>query len=706
MALSYETYKLKALFELNNQEKLLLPNFQREFIWKPDSSQLKLLSSVLVGLPIGSLLILEGNYNDFAARDLCMVDSFPSKKGKGESYFLLDGQQRISTLKSIFFDFYNLKDWQKNWTKIYSYLRNRWFLRVKPDDGEADIWAWQHLNFNKINLKKLEPSEIEDFIIFYKIFKTKDTDKNYHPEYYQYQLTKEDEDTLRERIARQFAEKWIVPLWELNSSKGEKALHVITLKYIARNRRNELRSLVGSGKIKIDKILGIVEPKISEIKEKSVINDAWSDLATKWQNRVRESIEAMLDYELTAIQLDKTELHRATAIFESINIGGTPLDLFDLIVAKYARSGSSKSLREIILEHLQKEMALPKDLYPISEEKEFKWNGEYINAIENTSISKIIKDQFLIFLSIFSYERELKKGIEGIQVDHIKKSKIIGLTLNQIKNNVQTTKEAIKRALAFLQVRCGIINIGDLNYKLMILPIGYIVKEDSNWKDKKALDKLEYWFWSSLFSGSYREKQNERVIEDIKKIKKWIEGSSKNPFKSRYDKIFDHPGYSDLELLLMKNEDQEIPAAISNGIIQYVLSCIPNDFTKEKKKLKPWEIGKNKYKIEIHHIIPLGSITQIGQTAKELRKNKDHILNSPLNKTPISYEANQNIKSLSPEKYLKHLEEITLYGHFIPTPIETKFENFDRKEKQEQLLKERFEEIKKEIKKELDRFGV
>ncbi|MBO3273601.1 hypothetical protein, partial [Hymenobacter defluvii] len=79
-----------------------------------------------------------------------------------------------------------------------------------------------------------------------------------------------------------------------------------------------------------------------------------------------------------------------------------------------------------------------------------------------------------------------------------------------------------KKAFAFLHIRCGIEKVSSLSYELMLLPIAYAVANDNFWLSSSHIDKIEYWYWSSLFSGSYREKQNGRCIEDVQQLYQWL----------------------------------------------------------------------------------------------------------------------------------------------------------------------------------------
>ena len=39
-------------------KKILLPDFQRDFVWKDEEKQKKIVASVLTKMPIGSILLL------------------------------------------------------------------------------------------------------------------------------------------------------------------------------------------------------------------------------------------------------------------------------------------------------------------------------------------------------------------------------------------------------------------------------------------------------------------------------------------------------------------------------------------------------------------------------------------------------------------------------------------------------------------------
>jgi uncharacterized protein with ParB-like and HNH nuclease domain len=73
---------LKHLMEQARDVRLVLPDFQRDFVWKP-IDVIKLLSSLLNGYPIGGLLVME-NPGVYGQRALDGVIPPKGQKNKGD----------------------------------------------------------------------------------------------------------------------------------------------------------------------------------------------------------------------------------------------------------------------------------------------------------------------------------------------------------------------------------------------------------------------------------------------------------------------------------------------------------------------------------------------------------------------------------------------------------------------------------------------
>ena len=101
------TLELQSILNDVNAQKMVLPDFQRKFIWDIDDMY-GLYASVLCKMPIGSILTLESNDKAFSCKKIgakprsCLI-TLPDGKSVE---FLLDGQQRLTSLFAGFTTYY------------------------------------------------------------------------------------------------------------------------------------------------------------------------------------------------------------------------------------------------------------------------------------------------------------------------------------------------------------------------------------------------------------------------------------------------------------------------------------------------------------------------------------------------------------------------------------------------------------------------
>ena len=88
--------RLQVVIETIRSGNLLLPDFQRPFVWK-DDQRLRLFDSIVKGLPIGSLMIWRTAQKVAIKSEIDGIALPPPAKEAMRSY-LLDGQQRMFTL--------------------------------------------------------------------------------------------------------------------------------------------------------------------------------------------------------------------------------------------------------------------------------------------------------------------------------------------------------------------------------------------------------------------------------------------------------------------------------------------------------------------------------------------------------------------------------------------------------------------------------
>ena len=691
--------ELKELFQEEEEGKIILPNFQRDFVWDKEQ-QKELLATFLVELPISSILLLKGNPNDFNYRKLCFTEE--GKGAKEDCFYLLDGQQRMSTLKFIFYNFFD-ENWEENFNKLYDRIRNMWFIKVKRADEESeDIFGYENLEFKDENLRKFTPQEVINNIEVFKVNKTKKSEW-YHPsniigDGYTFSSPKKE-------FINNCVERGLIPLNGLINSKKiqEKILNKIAIDRVDEIIREiENEKDLEKKKEKINKYFSeeFKECLMENIDDFETCNNEKFKITYNWQTKMINFLESLLKQQISLIEIQKNEISRGIAIFETINKGGTPLDNFDLIVAKAAKEPNEKVLAQRVRENLQKEISIPKFLQV---ENEKKWNAEKMNLIKNTDeVSKKIKNQYLNLLSIFYHVGD---KFEKLKLDIIKREKIFEVEASGINRLTEKVIKSLLRALAFCNLRLGMLELGDISYDLILLPIAYLLDKDEIWNDEKSLNKIEYWYWVSIFTGRYREKQNIRTIEDLKMLADWIIKNNSDNEKviellsdEKINKVLTTDEYSDFETL----KNLKAPSAINKAILAYILSTNPFDLLSNKKRrLYDEMIVKTNLKLEDHHLIPLGADKKIdGNSTKLIRNDKKHILNSVLNLTKISKEANGKISNMKLDEYITQVDEVCRISHFIPKNLDKKpDENIETY--YERLIEDRYSNIRDALIKEL-----
>lgn len=141
------TMNLQEIIGDIQKNKILLPDFQRKFVWTEDERQKKVIASVLTKMPIGSILLLESNPSDYSSKIIgCKIINHESTDKNVE--FLLDGQQRITVLTNVFSNVIH-NNCSKVSDLVSPTLKRRFFLRIpkwKKCREELDLFGVRNLN--------------------------------------------------------------------------------------------------------------------------------------------------------------------------------------------------------------------------------------------------------------------------------------------------------------------------------------------------------------------------------------------------------------------------------------------------------------------------------------------------------------------------------------------------------------------------------
>jgi len=701
------------LVEIINQvekNEILLPDFQRDFVWRDEEQQKKLVASVLCKMPVGSILLLESDPNDYAANVIgCAKKVVDTSQIKGEVSFLLDGQQRITVLTNVFSNVIH-DNCPKVSELVSPALKRRFFLKIpnwsgRPDQSE-DWFGIRTLEFPLGNPTADLPNFLTSQILSYihvETFNASDN-KPYNPAV---KLS-----TLLDQFCISYPDGYLLPLFLMAKPLGNnKNLVILRLEEIisgvARAIGDEIVNYYVSCTNDMERynftkyIFGDEADEIyTQLDKQQAFKDGVVQRQKIWGSQMKDYLYACIhNLSLHQIIVKAYQRARAIDIYENLNRGGVCLNTFDLIMARVAKVNKENfnhRIRRLMGEKKDyPDKVLPEKIRVVlaNDIQNHKYNAtgntKCLNESKNELNSKYV-DIFLDVLGIYSYVPNLEPDL--IKLDYIKKASILDLDPEKIDKNCDNVIKAIDRAMFFLQTRCGIRTLQEVNYSLMVVLIAIVFIEDKNFYDKDVHDLLEGWYWSILFSGEYDKDQNVNFINNLKNMLKTVKKQMKADWiTSIMENVFKMTNFSDKQLLLMdKAVEERYPKRIMAAFVcQYMLANTYTDMLDSNKMISVF--CKEAADLQMHHIIPLGTAKKIGEVTADLRKNPKHICNSPMNFVLISKEANKEISDEALDTYVTKITSEAKAALFITAYTTAAAANTD--EKIHSILENRFEMI-------------
>lgn len=683
------TMNLQEIIGDIEKNRILLPDFQRKFVWTEEERQKKIVASILAKMPIGSILLLESDPSDYSSKIIgCKTINNDNSSKNVE--FLLDGQQRITVLTNVFSNVIH-NNCSKVRDLVSPTLKRRFFLRIpkwKRSREESDLFGVRTLNFTYKNPDTMDPDflsgDVMPFITSITFNAGDSSPFNPH----------NDLSTELDEFCFNHEEGYLLPLFlmtpssETNPSQVKLRLNTIR-KNISEKIKDEIEDHFETLHNETERNVFISEIFTDDTraceavkKDNDLLSEKLSERAEVWEEELKEYLDSCIkNVSLNKIVVSSEKRARAIDIYENLNIGGVCLNIFDLIMAKVAKVDNAPYYERLI-KCINDKKEYPKSVIPpdvlscMTYEKIEENNGikkritgdmiedRYYNASarakcyneEKNEISQKYIDAFLNTLSLYSYNPNYKST--DYKVDLIKRNKILDISPEAIHTNTEKICIALDRALMFFQTRCGIRNITELNYSLMLSMVATVFTNDKWYNDLKVHQKLEAWYWCSVFSGSYDRDQNTVFIQDLQAVTDMLTSTGSTDWINRnVDYILNAQNFSDEKLILMeKVQEERYPKRILRMFVcQYLLAKTYSDMFDEEKTISVF--SKYASTLEAHHIIPLGSVKKINESTVKLRNDDKNLCNSPMNFVYITKESNDQISDDSLEYYITRITD-------------------------------------------------
>ena len=710
---------LKEIVQKISKDEILLPDFQRGFTWTEEERQKGIIASVLAKLPIGSILLLESKPDEYAAHAIGRREKkiIPGKNSE-KVRFLLDGQQRLTVLSNVFSNVI----YEEYLSFPYAEsLKRRFFLKIPYWQDVYENQTTDYFGLSKLDFELHGEPPVPDFLsheiqecIVCKSFKRNDG-ASYNPEAIQ-KGKDGSENKLMDDCTSSSGNGYLIPFY----------LFIHTRK-TSSNQKNLLGKIQNAIKTKIVNEMNHYYNEASEEERKDIWNnilgqddslpesleksDELENAVSAWMMSVFEYIRSCIEnMELNQVDVKAENRVRAIDIYEQLNMGGVSLSTFDLVVAK-ASIELKDNLYEELIACITQDREYSEELFPENLKKDavkfFRENNASVRMdciVSKNEIEKVYIETFLNVLSLYSNNIEMESS--AVSLSHTKRDAILKLSAKQIAENYQKVCTALDRACFFLKLRCGVRKITELNYKLIFTVLGFVFMNDAYFASQEIHNCLEAWYWCVLFSGEYDKDQNKNMERHIKELLKTFCSKEESRFHwliaLKDQRVFAEQNFSEESFLLLENcrDTNQVPKKVMRLFIcQYLLSqTYPGLFHDETIHNFTEQIKK----FEQHHIIPLGSVTNLKESASELRKNDMHILNSPLNFIYISKQDNIDISDKTIRQYQKEIR-VEAYAKLslqcfknLPEPQDMTGEEI------KQCLKDRFNKIKGDVKDEIN----
>ncbi|TAL85717.1 MAG: DUF262 domain-containing protein [Candidimonas sp.] len=337
-------------------------------------------------------------------------------------------------------------------------------------------------------------------------------------------------------------------------------------------------------------------------------------------------LEPFRKYQLPVIQLHKSTSKEAVClVFEKVNTGGVPLNVFELVTATYAADG-----------------------YNLRDD----WFGSSIRKVDSrrkrltaeSVLSTLESTDFLQAIAMLhtleKRKADMAEGKTGKQVTPVsaKRATILDMPLSAYKKWADATEAGFKRTAKFLRRECVRVS-RDLPYRTQIAPLAAVMTVlEERWKEPRIYEKLARWYWCGVFGELYGGAVETRIANDVEDLLKWVEGAQDDveprtvhdaAFRpDRLDSMTSRlsAAYKGLNVLLLRERAEDF---FWKGTIS--------------------ELDSEDVALDIHHIFP--------QDWCEKQCIPRKLYNTAVNKTPLSYKANRMIGGVAPSVYLGKLQK-------------------------------------------------
>lgn len=337
----------------------------------------------------------------------------------------------------------------------------------------------------------------------------------------------------------------------------------------------------------------------------------------RWNQFYLDVLQNIVGYTIPAIVLKKdTPKEAVCTVFEKVNTGGVPLDVFELLTATYAADG----------------FRLKDD-----------WRDRKARFDVHPALRGVQSTEFLQAIALLATRatRLAWQPVAGSpqQAPGIgcRRKDILALSLQDYERWAGEVTSAYEWCASFLAQEF-IFTASDVPYRTQLAPLAAIKAILGKRADSYgAAADLRRWFWSGILGELYGGTTETRFARDVEQVPPWINDSASLPA------TVDDSVFREQRLYSLRTRN----SAAYKGIYALLMRNGSRDWLKTQAMNMASFFN---YQVDIHHIFPKSWCITNGVDEQHRE--------SVVNKTAISRETNQIIGGKSPKVYVPRLEKL------------------------------------------------
>lgn len=344
------------------------------------------------------------------------------------------------------------------------------------------------------------------------------------------------------------------------------------------------------------------------------------------QELVREFTDRILEpvsnYQIPAIQLRKDTSKAAVAtVFEKVNTGGMPLNVFELLTATFA--GDAEYFRT----HGE-DFRLNDD-----------WNSVAAQIYTERALAGIKNTDFLQAITLLTTrQRNLESTAARKPAISAKREDILKLQLSDYTRWRDQVVDAFRWTARFLADQ-HIFTEQFLPYATQLVPLAVIrvvLGEHADHHGVRA--RLSQWFWCGILGELYGAATETRFARDVESVPAWAQGT---PDAADPRTILE-ASFTESRLYSLRSRQ----SAAYKGIYALQIGRGAKDWIKDVAFDK---VQYSDLATDIHHVFPYHWCNSNGIDSA--------LRDSIVNKTPLAAETNRAIGGAAPSEYLRRVEQ-------------------------------------------------